>query len=336
LDTYTTLGKYIEQDFLVAEERRTRISTKPLSWGTFTARRGRLLNWLVKPNVCKSPFLKANAVYALAHTFLGKLTPDHLEAYFDVLLDGQTSWEIRFQLRTDFGMIFDRAEDLIAVAPSRLLKGVGLERKPDVHKDLWDVQSVLRAIEDHTKPILPRALVGFEFYMMNRPSETFALTWGDFTADLRHVDFTKASRRTAEGEAVTPGLKTKSRRTVRVPAALVVLLQELRKEQRTKGAGWSEADRVFLTNTGLPFSKDRFAARWQGFRKLLGLASGPTYYSLKSTGNNALAEAGVTPEARADRMGHSDSRMALKTYRRVSTTEGDRVADVFDALRRGA
>jgi hypothetical protein len=59
---------------------------------------------------------------------------DHLEPYFDVLLDGRVSWEIRFQLRTDFGMIFNRAEDLIAFAAARLLKGVELERKPEVYK----------------------------------------------------------------------------------------------------------------------------------------------------------------------------------------------------------
>jgi integrase len=158
--------------------------------------------------------------------------------------------------------------------------------------------------------------------MMNRPSEAYALTWGDFTADLRRVDFTKASRRTAAGETVTPGLKTKSRRTVRVPVALAAILQDIRKEQWANGTGWNEADPVFLTETGLPFSKDRFSARWDGYRKLLRLAARPTYYSLKTTGNNFLAEAGVTPEARADRMGHSDTRMALSTYRRVSTPRG--------------
>jgi integrase len=180
-------------------------------------------------------------------------------------------------------------------------------------KAVFDWRAVLAAVVDPRLPLRHRALVHAGFELQARPSELWALVWGDFDLTSGTVVLAKAVRRKADGLRVTSGSKTgaKGNRCVPFSPHLAATLAALKAER-----GAADDDYVFLSGTGLPLhGRDRVDHAWQAARKALGLPAGPGFYSLKHLSNSFARENGASGAALADRMGHQSERMGGTVYR---------------------
>lgn len=328
LDKKTRLIDYITSAFDQAKERRTRVGQKRLQWSTYSNQKARLANYLCDP--LKEDIRKC----ALFTAALGTVTQKAVTAYFDLLLDLGVSREIRAQLRIDLGQVFDQAEEYMTGEDPRrlLLKKVEIESALEPNRQFLDQDEVEAAIHDETKPLQARLILAFQFSVMCRPSEMWALTWADFTADFSEASFTKATRRGKDGVAVRPGTKNYVNRTIPMWGLVSALLRELRKARMAAGV---TSEYVFLAveaPVALAMTNDRFQHRWPAMRTALGLTGTAGLYSAKHLGNTWLHDQGVAPEDRAKRMGHKDERMAVRTYRNHTTAQAKRTANTFDGL----
>lgn len=332
LDKSTTLVEYVRDVFIPAQERRTHIGARPLQWSTFTNRRARLMNWLIEP---KKDFLTGAKFEPIKRASLGALTPQTIQSYFELLEDNQVSQEVRFQLRTEFNMVFKQAEDLMKVSPSRLLRDVTVEAKSDHTPALFDLEQVEQAIRDTSKPLEVRALVAVQYYTLCRPSEIWALSWADFGDDFGFVLFDKASRPTKNGYQITEWSKNYTKRRTPLAPVLAGMLRELRKRRMAAGIGQEAVFLTAETPEGKRMSKDAFGHRWPSYKVLLGLTGAATFYSLKHLGNSRLDERDVPASVRAKLMGHKNDRMAREVYRVTADRETVAAVAAFDTDRSG-
>jgi integrase len=148
-----------------------------------------------------------------------------------------------------------------------------------------DIAVALKPIRRKLPPLMDRCLVAFQFFMMCRPSEMWALTWEDVDLKSGRVLLNKAMRAVSGGFAVSSGSKIGPRgdRSAEMGETLTGLLRALRKAAM---ASSGQSNHVFTTLTGMPITGWRWNKNvWPRVRKNLELPDGPTFYSLKALGN---------------------------------------------------
>lgn len=315
---------YLQHTFLPYEEAR--YDNGDLSWQRFYNRKSRLTRFVIKPEDPKIEDTK------LRRAAIGKLRPAHVEDFMRVLETQGISAYNRDGLYNDIRLVLTHAKRLI---PDRvddyfedLRRPKIVRKKPKVYDDdtLWNtINNPALSVED-------RLFVAFLFIMQCRPSEMFALTWSDI-ADGQ-VTFRKAVRRVRDGFAVTDGTKTGEAGVRTLPLGQT-LTHMLRTVQKARMASGKPSDWVFHL-AGKQLNKDRMRYRWRAVKKSLGLPDGPTFYSLKKSGNSFAARQGVGDEVRAKIMGHTTTRMAKEVYRDVAQAEVVAAIDVFDRRAKGA
>jgi integrase len=275
---------------------------------------------------------------------LGLLTPAMMREYFEALKRECVPAEATHRIKQQIAGCLKGVKDGLAFRPIEFFEDVELPTiVTNTKRPMYDHEMVFAITRDEHLLIEDRALVAFLFMMHCRPSEMFALTWDDIDLKAGRVQFDKATRLVDKNKyEVTPGSKIKKRgqirddagiRNVKVPADLLKLLRELKQWRKDTGktSKW-----VFLTATGLPLQPGiRHRTRWASCAKRTGLPTGkgaPSFYALKHLGNSWALANGVTPEAQAEKMGQTTSRMATRVYRTILTPEKQKQADVFDVL----
>jgi integrase len=158
-----------------------------------------------------------------------------------------------------------------------------------------------------------------------RPSEYLALRWADLSDDLTKV-YVRRSVETvrvngAPSRRVRPGLKTEqSRRVIPLNPPTSALLHAHRKGQVAArlraGPDWQENDLVFCDGRGRLL--DHANGVWRQFKALLQAAGIPParyrLYDLRHTCATLLLQDGESLRTVADRLGHADPVLTLRTY----------------------
>ncbi len=86
---------------------------------------------------------------------------------------------------------------------------------------------------------------------------------------------------------------------------------------------------VFYRSDGSRHDKDSFADACERIRKELKLPDGPTFYSLKTTGNTYALANGNPSAVQAKKMGHTTTRMADNDYRTIMDAEIVKAVEIY-------
>ena len=168
-----------------------------------------------------------------------------------------------------------------------------------------------------------------------RRGEVLGLRWRD-------IDFAKGTLQVAQaieeigGElTIKPPKTERSRRTIKLPAALVPELTRHRKEQselRLKlGLGKDTADLVFTSPLGAMMNPNYLSESFSFEVRAAGLKS-VTFHGLRHTHITHLLKSGVPVHAVSARAGHSKPSVTLNTYSHLLGGEDDHAADSADEM----
>lgn len=181
-----------------------------------------------------------------------------------------------------------------------------------------EIQAILEAAPPHYKPIFTiLALTGM------RPSEAFALKWGDIKWKSAALDINKARVSGVESSPKTKG----STRTVELtPHSLKVL-----KELRATSAETGYADHVFLGPEGKPINK-YLDEPWKKLLLKVGIRHRVSYQLRHSYISNCL-EHGLSIGWIAKQVGHSNFQMIYEIYAKyIPSSEKNHIAKVAALL----
>jgi integrase len=178
-------------------------------------------------------------------------------------------------------------------------------------------------------PVLLTAATGL------RRGEVLALRWSD-------IDFSAATLRVAQVmEFVGPRISFKepkterSRRTVALPASVVLELKAHRKVQAEHclKCGFGRSELVFPRWDGKPHNPDRFG---DYFKREVLAAKLPrvTFHSLRHTHITCLLRNGVPVHVVSARAGHASPTITLTTYAHLLCGDQEAAAATMDALLR--
>lgn len=315
-DRETTFAQFIESDFVPFVEAQ--YNAAELSWGRFSERRSRLKRFV----------LEHDSGQQLCRTALANVTPELLERYFDRLLRAGLSANRRNMVRQDLMLALRKAKRRLPFPVSEYFTDIPQAREERKRKALFNPEDVLDRIYDDERDSEARLVVAFEFIMNCRPNEMFALTWTDIDWRAQTVSIYKAVQRDRTGFKINGATKTgrKGDRLLPLPELLIDLL---RRTQRQRMAEGRSSEYVFCDKRGRPYDKDSFANEWARIRKSLDMPDGPTFYSLKTTGNSYALANGVSSAAQAKKMGHTSTRMADNTYRHLMNAEIVNAVEVY-------
>jgi integrase len=213
------------------------------------------------------------------------------------------------------GSILQRAteDEEIARNPARIVRKVATERAPEIVALSPRQVELVRAQVDG----IDRLLIAVLAYAGLRPSEAWALTWGD--VQERTIRVTKAT----DGFGAIKGTKTGTARTVRLLAPLEQDLREWRMQQGRPADGTL----IFPSLRGEVTTKDQ-QARWRRFvwgpawkAAAAAMPGGagtpvPRVYDLRHSFASLLLAGHRSPHYVAKQLGHNAS-MTISTYGHV-------------------
>jgi integrase len=335
LNSRLTLAEFTTGAYLEKQSRRVDMATLGLRF--FDMQQGRMRNYVLDTD--------------LGRTALNKLKPSSIRAYFEGIVrqhleTGKPTASVISSLRKDLSQIL-KAGRLQLVPPIGLTYS---DYFADLSEDLptvkigkkaeFDISLLWNIINDETKPLMYRTMVLAQLVVQCRPQDLFALQWDDLDLNAQTVKFSKAMRKTRDGWVVTEGSKTTHKKAA-VEARLEPLGPRLASMlQRLRGAATGQCY-VFTTRTGKPITHPEFqrvvskrsrGGVWVAMKAELELPDGPTFYSLKTTGNTFALDNGISVAVQAARMGHSSGREATSHYLGVTLAMKAAALSVWDTL----
>jgi integrase len=108
-----------------------------------------------------------------------------------------------------------------------------------------------------------------------------------------------------------------------------VAARELVQHLRTFGVGRDGL--LFVTEAGLPMSRERARTVWAAATKGVQLRDRSGWHDLRHYNASLLIRAGLSPRAVADRLGHEDPSETLRTYSHLWPDDEDRARQAADA-----
>ncbi|MFD1983541.1 tyrosine-type recombinase/integrase [Mesorhizobium newzealandense] len=205
----------------------------------------------------------------------------------------------------------------------------------------------IQVLDDNELASLLRHLKGRSIYMPvmvaastgMRRGEVLALRWKDIDLDRGSLQVSQVVEETKAGLAIKEPKTDRSRRTIALPARLVVELRRHRKElaeHRLKlGQGKDDKDLAFPTwdgriRTPRPFSKE--------FAREAAVAGVPhvTFHGLRHTHITHLLRSGVPVHVVSARAGHANPSVTLNIYAHMLPGQQEGAAAVVDIALRSA
>ncbi len=168
-----------------------------------------------------------------------------------------------------------------------------------------------------------------------RQGEILGLRWEDVDFDAGTMRVRVQLQR-IDGKPRLVDLKTvKSRRTVALPAALVMALKAHRmhqlEERLLAGGRWQDWGLVFTSTIGTPLDARNLTTRYKALLKRAGLPD-VRFHDLRHSCASLLIAQGVPPRVVMEILGHSQISLTLNTYTHVLLDAQRQAADVMDRL----
>ena len=193
------------------------------------------------------------------------------------------------------------------------------------------VRSVLRLLR--RKSVYPLVAVGLATGM--RRGELLALRWRDVDLDAGRLRVEQSLEQTKAGLRFKPPKTRYGRRTISLPASVVVELRSLRKSQaelRLKlGQGRAPDDAlVFGTGDDQPRSPNAVTKEWARTIVQLNLPR-VSLHALRHTHASQLIASGMDVLTISRRLGHGSPTITLGVYGHLFSNSDDRAAQVMEA-----
>lgn len=306
-----------------------------------------VLSWLAKgAPVEMSPrtltmvetMVRLHILGPLGKVKVGALTTEDVEAWLDAKA-GTLAKSSLIKLRSYLAQAFDfgiRRRHVnwnparIAVLP----KGAADKRTPRA-LTAPEARALLNVADHHRLG----AIVTVATTMGLRPGEVTGLEWPAIDFDRGTITVYQSLSpklpRVASSTAALTSTKTKTSRTLDLPAMTVAALDRHRKAQAAErllmGDRWPLRwqSLVFVTSAGTPVDA-------KGVRRLidrLAVEAGIgtlTPYDLRHTATSLLSASGQSAEKLADLLGHKDTRMVFKHYRHAVTSSISTAVDYWE------
>lgn len=182
------------------------------------------------------------------------------------------------------------------------------------------------------------AVIAFLVLTGTRPEEAIALRWSDIDTNKMTVSINRAVKRRNKvdgGGWYFADLKTVgSARMLDVGQSLVDILQDHRREQTRArlifGSRWQNHDLVFTSEVGGPADPSKIRKELKKIIERTGLPP-IKLYGLRHSHGSMLLEAGTHIKTIADRLGHANPAVTLKTYLHVAPSVSRAAVDGLEA-----
>jgi integrase len=177
------------------------------------------------------------------------------------------------------------------------------------------------------------ALFGLALTTGLRRGEILALKWRDIDIEKRTVQIQRIFTRAPGNRYIEAEPKTKkSRRSVKLTARVVDLLNQHRKRQGEAHAQadsqWTDNDLVFCTSIGTPVNPSKLLERFSTLLKKAGLPH-MRFHDLRHSAATILLAMNVHPKIVQELLGHHQISMTMDLYSHVLPGLQD---DVIDKL----
>lgn len=262
--------------------------------------------------------VRLHLVPGLGHLRLGRLQPEHVDAFLERKradgLSARTCQYLRAVLRIALNRAIKRklvAQNAAALADAPCLIPVEVQSlTPD------QARTFLAAVAAHRL----QALIVLAVSCGLRQGEILGLTWRDVDLDRGVVRVRQALERIGKGWRIVEPKSKASRRTVRLPAPVVPILRAHRVRQLEQrlaaGATWQEHGFVFTTRHGQPLDGCRLNRQVKMLLHSAGLPS-LHFHALRHSCATFLLVQGVAPRIVMDILGHSQISLTMNTYSHV-------------------
>ncbi len=168
-----------------------------------------------------------------------------------------------------------------------------------------------------------------------RQGEALGLRWEDVNLDAGALRVRQQLQR-INGKTQLVDLKTaKSRRTIDIPASIVVSLRAHRtrqlEERLLAGERWQDWGLVFTSTIGTPLDPGNVLKRFQTLLKGAGLPH-QRFHDLRHTCASLLLAQNVHPRMVMEILGHSQIAMTMDTYSHIMPAMRREAANMMDAM----
>jgi integrase len=277
-------------------------------------------------------YIRVHVVPALGRVKLGRLTPQHVQAFYaDRLAAGLSPTTVN-HLHAVLRMAVKQAVrwDLV---PRNVVELVRPPRKAQTEVVALTVEQarmLLAAAAGHRF----EALIVLAVKTGMRQGELLALRWQDVDLVRGVLQVRGSLRRTRQGLVIGTPKTAASRRKVMLSAGCVEALRRhrVRQDEERRRSSWVETGLVFPNRSGRPVEKQHFLFR--EFRPLLARAGLPpvTFHALRHTAATLLLEQGTHPKIVQELLGHSNVGMTLNRYSHVTPILMSGTAAMMDRL----
>jgi len=278
--------------------------------------------------------IKNHIAPALGNIPLDELRPEHVEAFLDTEARAGRSASTISKYRSILGRAtrWALARRLITWDPVAVAETPIIVAQPREGRALTrdEARALIAATADHRMA----AWFVLALTIGARPSELGALTWDDVDLEKGTVAITKAIK-WHRNQPTVGTTKTGDPRVVDMPPAAIDALKTHRRQQTAErlASRWPvEWDGlIFRSETGTPLDLPNLRrlvakmARAAGIDRL-------TPYDLRRSCVSLLSDAGVPLEQVRDVVGHKDTRVTLRHYRRIIRPSISAAAGPMDTL----
>ena len=157
-------------------------------------------------------------------------------------------------------------------------------------------------------------MVTLGLWLGMRPGEVAGLTWDAVNLNTAELSVTQMRRRNPDHTLTMAGPKSKSYRTLALPAPLADALRRHKAAQVREGL-WAHKGLVVCTTHGAPLDPSNARREVRKMAEAAGIFFALTPNELRHTAATLLVEAGVPLVTVADMLGHKDVRMLANHYR---------------------
>lgn len=292
--------------------------------------------------------LDSRILPAMGHLRLDQIKPMHLVEFYKNLQEdgirrdgkpGGLSPKTILQHHRIISSILNDAVQwqIIKENPAARVKPPRVRKKKTECYDKEQTMALLAALDG--EPLKYKAMVMLAIATGLRRGELLGMEWQDVDFENNTIDIHKASQYIpGKGVFVKSPKTEESNRLITVPASVMVLLKEYKKQQAEKklkaGSLWKGSDRLFTTWDGRPMHPDTIT-KW--FPKFLERHNLPhiRFHDLRHLNATLLIAEGVPLKNVSKRLGHSNISTTADLYAHALRSVDQEAADKLDDLFKG-
>jgi integrase len=220
----------------------------------------------------------------------------------------------------------------ITVNPAKGLTPAASKKKDKekwVVMDSKQLKQFLKDIEYHQD----YALIYVAAYTGARQSELLGLSWDKIWEDKKiiRIEKTVHSKKNKEFEQRPRTKNDTSTRSVKVTSKVLDVLKVHKANQEAAGLKTEPTSLIFTDAKGNPINRNNLGHRYSNLANKFKY-EGMTFHHLRHTHATILLTDGANINEVAERLGHADASITLKTYGHVLPGRDQSLAERFDLL----